>query len=546
MTLTLTSSGQQSPCGAATSQMNVTISNCCTAPAIAGDVEASATNVCVGIPVVLTLTNVTGTASLYYQWMTNNVAILEATNASYTNLSVTVADSGNYVCVVTNACGAVTSSVVVLTVNAAPVVTTVALPAGTYNSAYNYTVSASGGSAPYTFGAAGLPAGLTLDSAGGLISGTPTVVGASNVVITVTSAAGCASSSNLSLTIGPATPALSVVNSPQTYNGSPQAALVNASVSGTVSNVKYDGLGTVPAGAGTYVVTADFVPDDATHYASLTQAAAGDFSINPAAPLIGIVSSAQTVGYQGSVSFTASLPAYALGDVQFRVDGAALGGPAALAGGVAHSDATSSLARGDHTVAAEYAGNANVVGSTNTLVQTVTNHPPVAVNITMGAQSGTPASLKIIGGKYSPTDVDGDTLIVSAIQNPSTHAGTVTTDGTNVTYTAAGSFVGSDTFTYTVSDGFGGTSVATVTVNVTANGAGFNLISGPVNNGDGTATIDYAGIPGYHYALDTAPALDLPITWTPIVTNSAGSDGRISFTFSISTGEGYFRTRYVP
>ena len=65
--------------------------------------------------------------------------------------------------------------------------------------------------------------------------------------------------------------------------------------------------------------------------------------------------------------------------------------------------------------------------------------------------------------------------------------------------------------------------------------------------GGGLSTITYAGIPGYHYALDTTPSLALPITWTPVVTNTANStNGLLKFTFSTGSGSGYFRTRYVP
>ena len=82
------------------------------------------------------------------------------------------------------------------------------------------------------------------------------------------------------------TATLLVNNSPQTYNGSPQAATVVISVSsvpGAVANVKYDGSPTAPTNAGTYAVTATFTSADPS-YASA--AATSSLTINPATPTI--------------------------------------------------------------------------------------------------------------------------------------------------------------------------------------------------------------------------------------------------------------------
>ncbi len=62
------------------------------------------------------------------------------------------------------------------------------------------------------------------------------------------------------------------------------------------------------------------------------------------------------------------------------------------------------------------------------------------------------------------TDIDGDTLSVSAITNGT--YGTVTTNGQTVTYTPNSGFFGQDSFTYTVSDGNGGTDTIAVPVEV--------------------------------------------------------------------------------
>ena len=77
-------------------------------------------------------------------------------------------------------------------------------------------------------------------------------------------------STALNQVVNKATPTLSVTNSPVTYNGAPQAATVAASVAGVLSNVRYNGSLTVPTNAGTYAVTANFVPTDTANYNSLT------------------------------------------------------------------------------------------------------------------------------------------------------------------------------------------------------------------------------------------------------------------------------------
>ncbi|MHC4713441.1 MAG: putative Ig domain-containing protein [Planctomycetota bacterium] len=67
-------------------------------------------------------------------------------------------------------------------------ITTSSLPDGTAGTAYNQSVSASGGSTPYTWSiiSGGPPAGITLNTSTGALSGTPTTVGTSNFTVKVT------------------------------------------------------------------------------------------------------------------------------------------------------------------------------------------------------------------------------------------------------------------------------------------------------------------------------------------------------------------------
>jgi subtilase family serine protease len=71
---------------------------------------------------------------------------------------------------------------------------------GTVGTAVSLTVHASGGTSPYTFSATGLPAGLSISSAG-VITGTPTTTGTSSVTVTVTDSASGSASAPFTWTI---------------------------------------------------------------------------------------------------------------------------------------------------------------------------------------------------------------------------------------------------------------------------------------------------------------------------------------------------------
>jgi hypothetical protein len=179
------------------------------------------------------------------------------------------------------------------------------------------------------------------------------------------------------------------------------------------------------------------------------------------------------------------------------------------------------------------------------VIRVSANTPPVAGNILMGAISGCPAVLKIVGGASAPTDADGDPLAVTAVQSPTPNSGTVTSDGTNVLYTSRTGFTGQDTFTYTVGDGRGGFATAVVTVDVVAAGTGFNCISVPKLAG-GVCQAAYQGIPHAGYVVETAASLSRPVTWTPVATNQAGADGTLNFRFTPAQGMGFYRARLLP
>ena len=78
------------------------------------------------------------------------------------------------------------------------------LPSGTLGTAYSQTVSATGGTGPYTFAvsAGALPAGLTLNAASGAITGTPSAGGVSSFTIRALDSIGNAGTRAYAVSVG--------------------------------------------------------------------------------------------------------------------------------------------------------------------------------------------------------------------------------------------------------------------------------------------------------------------------------------------------------
>ena len=128
-----------------------------------------------------------------------NGALGTPTSWSATSVVVPVASGATTGSVVVTV-GGVASNGVNFTVTAAalPVITSGTAAGGTVGTAFSYQITAT--NSPSSFGATGLPAGLTVNTLSGLISGTPTSAGSSTVTLSATNSAGTGSAS-LTLTI---------------------------------------------------------------------------------------------------------------------------------------------------------------------------------------------------------------------------------------------------------------------------------------------------------------------------------------------------------
>ncbi|HNG34653.1 MAG TPA: putative Ig domain-containing protein, partial [Blastocatellia bacterium] len=173
----------------------------------------------------------------------------------------------------TDNCGATRDASFTLGVGCPAItITPATLPAGTVGTTYNQTLTANGGTAPYSFSISvgALPTGLNL-SAAGQLTGTPTASGTATFTVKATDANGCAGISEFTLTVNALCPTITV---------NPSNAALPAGQAGTQYNQTFTQTG--GAGAAMFAVTVGALPNglalSTAGVLSGTPTAFGDFN----------------------------------------------------------------------------------------------------------------------------------------------------------------------------------------------------------------------------------------------------------------------------
>lgn len=351
--------------------------------------------VCTGANVTFT-SAATGTG-LNFQWRRNGVNIPGATSPTLTLNNVTTADAGNYTVVISNACNpGVVSNTAVLTVNAAPVITS--QPASQVVCAggnVSFTVVATGTGLTYQWRRNGTNIAGANAATLSLINVTAAAAGQYDVVITAS--CGSVTSAQASLTVN--------AGSAITTQPSSQTVCAGANVTFTVAATG-TGLGfqwrrggvDLPGATGASLTLNNVTASDAGNYDVVVSASCGNLTSNIATLTVNATTAitaqpvSTTVCPGSSATFTVTAAGTGL-TYQWR------------RGGVNITGATSATLNINNATAAD-AGNYDVVvngacGSVTSVIATLGVNSSITINTQPQSQSvcaGSNVTFSVLAG----------------------------------------------------------------------------------------------------------------------------------------------------
>jgi hypothetical protein len=267
------------------------------------------------------------------------------------------------------------------------------------------------------------------------------------------------------------------------------------------------------------------------------------FTVAKASSSLAVASSANPSPTGSNVTFTATASSTAgtpTGAVQFLADGISFGSPVPLgagSGGVA-SVVTASLAHGTHTISAQYAGDGNFLGSTNHLsASQIINTAPVTATDYWQRHAGSGAKVRVANLLANDADPDGDALNFVSTDATSANGGTVSLQGSWITYNPPAGFIpqgGTDSFNYVIADSGGLQATGTVSIAVVADTEPCQNNGTVADLGHGAFQVYFNGIPARTYTIQFTDA-NTP-DWQPLGTATADASGKFNFTDSPASG----------
>ena len=458
-----------------------------------------------------------GTGTLTYNLSSTLPAGLSfnTSTGQITGTPTAVASTASYTVTVTDTNGGTAAQSFSLTVNSAVVATqavaTTILTAG--NAGTSFTpVTGSGGTSPLSYAVSpGLPAGLSMNSGTGLITGIPTTAsGAAPYTVTVTDANATSATATFSLTVSPAVVTMQAIATSALTLGNSGTSFTPVTATGGTGTLTFAISPGLPAGlsfdttSGLITGTPTATSGTTTHTVSATDAnnekSSKTFSltVNPTVTATQAVATTTMTANKAAAAFTPVTGGGGTAPLRYAI------GPS-LPTGLSFNTATGQIT-----------GTATVAWAATTYSVTVTDANSVAaantfsltVNSAVAATLVVPTQILVVGGtaaSFTPVTGSGGTSTLTYSISPLLPAGlsfSTSTGAITGTQTAASP---ATNYTVTVADSLSAT--ASATFNLTVNGVvtATQLIPSsmltlnksvtpfiPVQGAGGTAPLSYA------------------------------------------------------
>ena len=538
-----------SPAGTASANLSITVAAAAQSPSITTTSLPSATT---GTAYSATLQASGGTTP--YNWTlsagTLPAGLTLAASTGVISGTPTTAGTVSFTVQVTDAASNTATKALSIAVTAAqpPSITTTSLPAATTGTVYSATLQASGGTTPYSWSlsAGTLPAGLTLVTSTGVISGTPTATGTSSFTVQVTDAANNTGTKALSITVAAAAqpPSVSTTSLPAGTTDTAYSTTLHAT-GGTTPYSWSVSVGTLPAGL-TLVASTGVI--------SGTPTTAGTFSftveVKDAANSTGTKALSIVIAAQPPTVTTTSLPGASTGTAYSTTLQASEGTtpytwsistgtlPAGLSlaastGVISGTPTTAGTV--SFTVQVKDAANNTATKSLSILVATTAQPPLVTTTSLPGATSGTAYSATIqASGGTTPYSWSVSAGALPAGLNLGASTGVIS--GTPTT-------AGTASFTVQVKDSLNKTATKALTITVAAapqppSVTTTSLPSGTTGTSYSTTLQASGGTTPYSWSLSAGslPAGLSLVTSTGVISGTPTTAGTASFTVKVTDG----------